>query len=107
MPRTIKRQCYQTIQPLKLYFELAGQLKSDYLATNQPLELIRPTTTSDSSTMVAAKVPGLTPIFHVALAELKLNTNPISAKVFDQIRVNVDSLQRVTGDFERFEVLPF
>lgn len=107
MPRAIKRQCYQTIQPLKLYFEHAGQLKNEYLAPNQPLELILPATTDDSATMVAVKIPGLTPVFHVERADLKLTAKPISNKGFDQIRVNVESLQRVTGDFERFEVLPF
>ncbi|KRN18264.1 hypothetical protein FD14_GL002129 [Secundilactobacillus similis DSM 23365 = JCM 2765] len=57
--------------------------------------------------MVAVKIPGLTPVFHVERADLKFIAKPISGKVFDQIRVNVESLQRVTGDFERFETLPF
>ncbi|WP_300563168.1 hypothetical protein [Companilactobacillus sp.] len=107
MPRAPKRQCYQTTQPLKLSFELGEVHKSDYLAANQPLEVLSAIDANESTTTVNAKVPGLTPIFRVELTDLKSTATPINVKTFDQIRVNVEALQRVTGDFDRFETLPF
>lgn len=107
MSRVAKHQYYQTTHPLKLYFELAGNLKNDYLAANQPLELLPGNITGEPVAIVDVKIPGLTPIFHVDLADLNSNAVAISAKEFDQLQVDVEALQRITGDFARFEALPF